>query len=160
MASKHFPGFTKQFFNYRGSLRRHGLCICNLIVLIANQIPLQKFGSLMGTQLVVSNIRPFSRVHSRRARCEESVLSGQSVALVPSRSEACDRAQLRCDWNLSLTSRKIVTLNNFDKQRRESLGTRLNMTDTKNGCEGDYFVPRQSQKAEAKREKYDGNDKF
>ena len=30
-----------------------------------------------GTQLVVSNIRPFSRVHSRRARCEESVLSGE-----------------------------------------------------------------------------------
>ena len=29
-----------------------------------------------GTQLVVSNIRLFSRVHSRRARCEESVLSG------------------------------------------------------------------------------------
>ena len=29
-----------------------------------------------GTQLVLSNIRPFSRVHSRRARCEESVLSG------------------------------------------------------------------------------------
>ena len=29
-----------------------------------------------GTQLVVSNIRPFSRVHSPRARCEESVLSG------------------------------------------------------------------------------------
>ena len=29
-----------------------------------------------GTQLVVSNIRFFSRVHSPRARCEESVLSG------------------------------------------------------------------------------------
>ena len=29
-----------------------------------------------GTQLVASNIRPFSRVHSPRARCEESVLSG------------------------------------------------------------------------------------
>ena len=29
-----------------------------------------------GTQLVVSNIRLFSRVHSPRARCEESVLSG------------------------------------------------------------------------------------
>ena len=29
-----------------------------------------------GTQLVVSNIRPFSRVHSPRARCEESVLLG------------------------------------------------------------------------------------
>ena len=29
-----------------------------------------------GTQLVVSNIRLFSCVHSRRARCEESVLSG------------------------------------------------------------------------------------
>ena len=29
-----------------------------------------------GTQLVVSNIRPFSRVHSPRARCEESILSG------------------------------------------------------------------------------------
>ena len=52
-----FQTFTKQFFSYRGSLRRHDLCICNLIVLIANQIPLQKFGSLIGTQLVVSNIR-------------------------------------------------------------------------------------------------------
>ena len=29
-----------------------------------------------GAQLVVSNIRLFSRVHSPRARCEESVLSG------------------------------------------------------------------------------------
>ena len=29
-----------------------------------------------GTQLVVSNIRLFSSVHSPRARCEESVLSG------------------------------------------------------------------------------------
>ena len=29
-----------------------------------------------GTQLVMSNIRLFSRVHSPRARCEESVLSG------------------------------------------------------------------------------------
>ena len=31
-----------------------------LIVLIANHIPLQKLGSLFGTQLVVSNISPFS----------------------------------------------------------------------------------------------------
>ena len=69
----------QQFFSYRGSLRRHDLCICNLIVLLANQIPLQKFGSLIGTQLVVSNIRPFSRVHSPRARCEESVLSGLNL---------------------------------------------------------------------------------
>ena len=29
-----------------------------------------------GTQLVVSNIRLFSRVHCPSARCEESVLSG------------------------------------------------------------------------------------
>ena len=29
-----------------------------------------------GTQLVVSNIRLFSRVHSPRTRCEETVLSG------------------------------------------------------------------------------------
>ena len=29
-----------------------------------------------GTQIVVSNIRLFPRVHSPRARCEESVLSG------------------------------------------------------------------------------------
>ena len=29
-----------------------------------------------GTQLVMSNTRLFSRVHSPRARCEESVLSG------------------------------------------------------------------------------------
>ena len=53
-----FQAFTKQLFSYRGSVRRHDLCICNLIVLIANQIPLQKFGSLIGTQLVVSNISP------------------------------------------------------------------------------------------------------
>ena len=46
-----------------------------IIVLIANQIPLQKLGSLIGTQLVVSNIRLFSRVHSPGARCEESVLN-------------------------------------------------------------------------------------
>ena len=59
-----FQAFTKQFFSYRGSLRRHDLCICNLIVLIANQIPLQKLGNLIGMQLVVSNIRLFSRVHS------------------------------------------------------------------------------------------------
>ena len=36
MASKHFPGFHEAIFSYRGSLRRHDLCICNLIVLIAN----------------------------------------------------------------------------------------------------------------------------
>ena len=71
-----FQAFTKQLFSYRGSLRRRDLCIRNLIVRIANQIPLQKLGSLIGTQLVVSNIRPLSRVHSPRARCEESVLSG------------------------------------------------------------------------------------
>ena len=64
-----FQAFTKQFSSYRGSLRHHDLCICNLIVLIANQIPLQKLGSLIGTQVVVSNIRLFSRVHSPRARC-------------------------------------------------------------------------------------------
>ena len=62
----------------------HHLCICNLIVLIANQIQLQKFDSLIGTQLVVSNIRPFSRVHSPKAQCEESVLSGYSKVARPS----------------------------------------------------------------------------
>ena len=55
------------------TLRRHVLCICNLIILIANHLPLQNLGSLIGTQLVVSNIRLFYRVHSPRARCEESV---------------------------------------------------------------------------------------
>ena len=30
----------------------------------------------IGTQLVMSNIRLFSRIHSPRVRCEESVLSG------------------------------------------------------------------------------------
>ena len=38
--------------------------------------PTTKIRQFIGTQLVVSNIRLFSRVHSPRARCEEAVLSG------------------------------------------------------------------------------------
>ena len=93
----------KQFFSYRGSLRRHDLCICNLIVLIANQIPLQKFGSLIGTQLMVSNIRPFSRIHSIRARCEESVLSGYRETRSQKSEDLKTKEHRNLIKNLSLT---------------------------------------------------------
>ena len=53
----------------------HGTFSCVLEFLIGRKVFVNRpTGS--GMQLVVSNIRLFSRVHSPRARCEESVLSG------------------------------------------------------------------------------------
>ena len=49
---------------------------CVLEFLMGREVFVNRPTRLGRMQLVVSNIRLFSRVHSPRARCEESILSG------------------------------------------------------------------------------------
>ena len=56
-----------------------------------------------GMQLVVSNIRLFSRVHSRRARCEESVLSGYRETRSQKSEDLKTKEHRNLIKNLSLT---------------------------------------------------------
>ena len=75
-----------------------------------------------GTQLVVSNIRLFSRAHSPRARCKESVLSGWSGIMPPvprkfrfnclDRPVQCTHIHNNCRINFSIISESAVTYNN------------------------------------------------